>query len=106
MLFLPHPGLVVLGCEGRVRQEGGFPVALEEQSTGSGMAGTLEKQRQDHHQPCLLSLVNPSLNPGSWPIRNLLRGYFYPTEAWKPIKTQGRAFRSQEWVLHRKWEDL
>lgn len=82
-------------------------VALEEQSTGPGMAGTLEKQRKDHHQPCLLSLVNHSLNPGSWPIRNnLLRGYFYHMEAWKPIKTQGRASRSQEWVLHSKRDDL
>lgn len=54
---------MVLGCEGRVRQDRGFPVAvrdlvaLEEQSTGPGMAGTLEKQRKDHHLPCLLSLV-------------------------------------------------
>lgn len=43
-------------------------------------AGTLEKPRKDHQQPCLLSLVSHSLNPGGWAITNNL----LISTTWKP----------------------
>lgn len=84
------------------------PVALEEQNAGPGMARAPEKQGKDPQQPCPIPPVIHSLNPGSWATRNaLLRSYFYHEQVvGKPIKTGARAFRSQGWALHRKWEDL
>lgn len=52
---------------------------------------------KEHEPPRLFCLLNHSLNPGSWAtVSNLFRSYFSQMETRKPLKTQRRAFGSQE----------